>query len=254
MKNNILPLSHSSISHFQQCPGRFRFEKQYPEIRKDPTPELVTGRKIHSEIEDCIEGVVAPGTLIDPMTLWALEQLLEFCWEGRKPIPPQAEAAWALDSILQPCDFSSSAAMWRGVCDVLMIGERKIIVIDWKTGSSSNHKWNQTDFYRLALSHFFPGYEIESHLFYLKEKVRKSDSGRRKKPPTIEALKAEYLAVTTEITSKSLENEADWPYKPGFLCSWCDFDQGTCPKVGKGVSKSQKQMDFEQQIDTSTQE
>jgi hypothetical protein len=105
---------------------------------------------MHKAAEDYIgEGIDLPPTLeyLRP----ALDKLAAY------PGDKYCEYKMALTRNLEPCDFDSPDAWWRGIADLLIINDDMARIVDYKTGKSAKYAdTKQLELLSLATFKHFP--------------------------------------------------------------------------------------------------
>jgi hypothetical protein len=142
--------SYSSLSLFQQCPKKYYHLRVVKDIVEPSTEALSYGTKVHEAAENFIK----LGTPLPPEYSFmqpSLDSLNKLSGEKL------CEYRMGLTKNLEPCDFFSKDVWWRGVADLVVKGEDKAWLVDYKTGKSSRYAdTKQLEILSLAMFKHFP--------------------------------------------------------------------------------------------------
>ena len=153
--------SFSSIKNFQQCPKQYQHKYIFKEIPFEETESILYGNRFHKAAEDYIgKGIALPKEFERYQK--ALDALN--AWPGEK----HCELKFALDEDLEPCDFKSRTAWWRGIADLLIIDGERAFVVDYKTGSDKYADRGQLELMAMAVFKHFPEVtSVRAGLFFV---------------------------------------------------------------------------------------
>jgi hypothetical protein len=135
--------SYSKLKNFRSCPKR-HYEIDIAKTYKDDDSDaLVWGNQVHDAMaKRCGKGVKLP-EIMEHYNEWPTR--IDVLRAGGFNI--KVEQKLAMNDKFKPVGFFDNTAWFRGVVDVLGLGTRKALGIDWKTGGKIN-----PDFEQLGLS------------------------------------------------------------------------------------------------------
>ena len=124
--------SYSSISLFQQCPRKYYRMRIVKDIVEPPTPHLDYGTEVHKAAED----YVCADKPIDPKYAF-IKPHLDFL----KSLPglKLCEYEMGLTKEFKPVGFNDENVWFRGIADLLIIDGDAAMIVDYKTGKSSQY-------------------------------------------------------------------------------------------------------------------
>jgi CRISPR/Cas system-associated exonuclease Cas4 (RecB family) len=207
------PLSHSSLTDFEECPKRFAQVRLLKNYKIEDSQALIYGRECHSKLENFIntKKPVSKDLLYGKSIVEDLET---------KGYTLSAEIKIAINKNLNWVDYWNPKALFRGVIDLLATRENETIVIDWKTGKI-RPKDSQLKFYAMLLKR-----SIKGTLVWLMH--------NKKTPYEINDIDS----ITSNLQQRSFEmidyletnKPEDFIAKPNRYCKWCpvylDCDEG----------------------------
>lgn len=161
------------------------------------------------------EDYVGKNTPLPPAFLYlkeTLDQIIAY------PGKTYCEYKMALTKDLEPCDFDSPDAWWRGIADVLNIDKDKARILDYKTGKSAKYAdTKQLELLSLATFKYFPQVQVAKGalLFVVSKELVPS-----KFQPTDEPRWATWRKKTQELEESFAVGA--WNPRPNFTCKkWC---------------------------------
>lgn len=203
--------SYTSISTFHDVCPRQAHERFVLRIPVEDTPEMQTGKRVHSYIEQFIKGE-------DALPAW-LDHVEGVIMSMQKLGPVVAELKMAVDRDLQFAKFfDNERAYIRGSIDALMMNDENAIIVDWKTGKKRD-KELQLMLYALFLFAAVPDLQqITAMNFYTFEQngMGAPFTWRRSQVPT---MWREVVPLVQEIEEAA--QTGHWPERPSGLCGWC---------------------------------
>jgi hypothetical protein len=124
--------SYSSISLFQQCPRKYYRMRIVKDIVEPPTPHLDYGKEVHKAAEDYVCG----DKPIDPKYAYVKPHL-----DFLKSLPglKLCEYEMGLTKEFEPVGFKDENVWFRGIADLLIIDGDTAMIVDYKTGKSSQY-------------------------------------------------------------------------------------------------------------------
>lgn len=215
--------SYSSLGLFQQCPHKYYRIRIKQDIVEPPTEAIRYGLMMHKAAEDYIgAGVDLPPHL--EYLRATLDKLNEY------PGEKHCEYKMALNRRMEPCDFDSPDAWWRGIADLLIVDGERARIVDYKTGKSAKYAdTKQLELLSLATFKHFPQvkYTKCALLFVVSRELVRANYNSDETPkywrrwlPEIGLLERAFDAGT-------------WNPRPNFTCSkWCPVKD--CIHNGRG--------------------
>ena len=138
--------SYSSLKMYLTCPYKYYRTYITKDVPRPSGPALARGTKVHDELEQAVKQKKTPHNI------WMPDGLLEWVWSkgGRAEVP------LAINNKLEWVDFWDSSAVLRGKLDVVVLDNKRVFAIDWKTGQ---HRVDtlQARVYRFLLMRGQPG-------------------------------------------------------------------------------------------------
>lgn len=219
---NNFAWSFSRLKNFRSCPKKY-YHVDIAKEYKDDSEQLRWGDEIHKALHKRLE----KGTQL-PATMKNYEDWPVAVENGSEGLKVLVENKLAMNESFQPCGFFDADVWFRGVVDVLVLGDKEAVTIDWKTGKI------KPDYEQLALSAqlvfaHYPNidtvkavYVWFSHDKMTRETYRRDDmlSVWSNVMPMVREMAEAHRTLT-------------YPPKPSGLCiHWCPV--ASCPFHGKG--------------------
>jgi|GEM_PF-1750037 len=254
------PISYTMISSYNKCPWMFKAiyidNLDRYEVKTDA---LVIGQIVHTIIEEFINNwkvkpTASPQKLLDE----AIQKYLPTLKDGLKDEvigilnnldlgiiemlrgkDVESEKAVALDINLNPVDFFSPDAVWRGKFDFVWIdeflGARVVNILDFKTNREATADPLQLQFYAFLAHHYYklePVDMVNLYFWYLRQEGQKA----------IIHTTAKYSEHVDEFIAMpaKLFEQSEYPATPGEHCRYCSVAHH-CPLV-KDLAKSPEQV------------
>ncbi len=215
--------SYSALSMYKMCPKKYYHLKVAKDIVEPQTEALTFGNRVHKVAENHVKENVSLPKELDYLG-GMLSKLKEL--RGDK----LCEYRMGLTEDLEPCGFFGKNVWWRGIADLIVLGDDKAYLIDYKTGKSSKYAdVKQLEILSLAIFKHFPKIKkVKAGLLFVISK---------------EFIKANYKAEDQEESwSYWFENtnnlkdsfqSGTWNAKPNFTCrKYCAVL--SCPHNGRG--------------------
>lgn len=206
------PWSYSSLKHFEQCAKSYHAQRVLKTHKQDDTAEYLTwGNAVHKLLEDRINlKTTLPDYLqhLEP-TIAALEA------SGKMMI---AELEFAFTKDWQPTGYWSDDCWTRGKIDVVLIGAKDAIIMDWKTGKR-RPDFGQLEYYAIAL--YILGY-IDIRGYFAWIKTREFDSTYIDEN-ILRHVKELFTGKAARLERAFETNE--WPARTSALCAYCPVVQ-----------------------------
>ncbi len=213
------PYSYSRISTFG-CPRKSKY-KYIQGIKPQPQnlEPLLKGGAVHHILEKFPEKSthkLSPKYqyIVDEFVQTALGKRVLFRESSR-------EVDIGLNTSLEPCEYSSEDAMFRGSVDYLYIEDGIIHIVDYKTGKYREQRFQEYDQLMFYALWFFIKYpeadKIRISYVYVEHGLENSLCMERK------YLQNYKLKLIKSI--KQIEDEENFQKNITPLCDWCDYQE-----------------------------
>jgi RecB family exonuclease len=234
------PLSHSSISLYQECPQKYKF-KYVDKIPEKPRHFFSFGQSVHLALEffygvKVPEPPSLPDLLKNYKEIWVSagykdeSQELEYFEEGKR-ILTEFHGKHAKDYhvpffVEYAFNFEVDGVPVTGRIDrVDKLPDGKLSVLDYKTGKKLATGRLEIDaqltMYQLACEKML-GAEVGELVFYHLPTLKQHRAARRP-PALVEELTARIVTTAESITKEKFE-----PRPAEAVCRWCDY-KPICP-------------------------
>ena len=231
--NKPFAWSHSALGLYEQCPYKYYrikfLDKNHPEFIKDVFGKAAKdGIKDHDSLEAHIKNNKPL-----PKHLEKHKDLCDMIKAQTVDAVMAAEAEFALNQQLQPCDWFSRAGQeptWlRGKLDISIIKDDTCLILDWKTGKVKEDMDQLKIFALLAFAHYPQVQTVKAAYIWLKTREMTPDPVAVFKREEVAALWREQFARLTPLINSINTNQ--WPGNPGYLCqNYCIVsEKGQCP-------------------------
>ena len=211
------PLSYSKISTWCSCPRKFKYQyiDKVPTQERDRTP-LLKGSAIHSTLENYPE----PGThKLSEQYQDITDRFLNSDYKELFNYPNIRELKVAFDHNLNPQPYNNSA-LFRGYIDYMCFIDGEVHLIDWKTGSYKEQKYqdfNQLLFYAIFVFLKYSGVNtINIRYVYVEHLIENTLKLER-------MYLNNYIGEFRNLTEKMRLSEFE--KIPQKLCEYCDFEK-----------------------------
>lgn len=205
-----LAWSYSALNSFETCPKRHYLTKVAKTVREPDTEALRWGNSVHKALEDRVRhGTPLP----TGMTQWeSLIQRLE-----RTPGELMAERQLALNAAFKPVDWFAKDVWVRGIVDVGVVADDKVLALDYKTGKPKPDS-DQLALFAALLLHYHPQADkVVTGFVWLKDKTITQQTYTRDQ---LTELWNTFLPRVKRLENAKANNH--WPAKPSGLCrNWC---------------------------------
>jgi hypothetical protein len=212
MTTRIVSWSYSSLKQFEQCPRLYHETYVLKSIPYEETEQRKYGNQVHKAAENYVRHqtpIPEQFAFMQPI----IDTLLKF--PGRK----FAEQKLALDSKLEPCDWKSRDAWYRGVSDLTIIDDDNFSakVVDYKTGSAKYPDIDQIVLMELMTFAHNPHVKrVKGALLFVVKNVPVKHALDR------EDSDKQWWKFRERIAKLEAHVEKDsWNPKSGPLCGWC---------------------------------
>ena len=227
--SQVMPLSFSRLSTFEQCPAQFDYLYVSKRVQSTTNEAADYGDRVHKTLEAyglCKteeERAVMRATeaLEEKQTLdqWAPLVDMVLSKKGDKYFEHQM----AVNQQLQPVDWFAKDVWIRSIADVLVVNGDTAYCIDYKTGKVKENPTQLQLFAAMVMWQFPEVNTVKTSFVWLRFKeTTNSVYERRFLDPLWRALKPRFDAVQETIDLGVFKT------KPSGLCPWCPA-KGFCP-------------------------
>jgi len=213
--------SYSRLHDFEDCARRFHEEKVLKRWVQAKTEQLEWGERVHAAIAKALSTNCPLEAELAEYQPW-LDTLLQ------APGELLVECQWAIDKDYKLVPWFSPKAWLRCIADAAVLYEDVAVVVDWKTGKSSNVDILQLILTSLMVFCLYPEIKrVRSMFVWLGENARTKLKINRNEAP---AQWAELLPRIERFKQATIEG--NFPPTPGKFCrSWCPVK--SCEYHGK---------------------
>jgi predicted RecB family nuclease len=229
---NVLPLSFSRMSTFEQCGRRFEYQYVRDDIRlpNDQHDSAIYGSRVHEKLEKYCRVYQAPA-LFD--ALLALEEpgyfdeIKQWLPMVDRMLHRRGDKHFELETAVRrdrtACAFDAPDAWVRGILDVLIKDGTTAYVFDWKTGKIRESSLQLIMFAMLTFALYPQVNEVRTAYVWLHHNDVSTSIYHRSK------LEHLWNSVTPRLDRVVQAAELGvFTAAPGPLCKWCPAKQ-ICP-------------------------
>lgn len=203
--------SYSSIKMYQNCPKRFYHQRIAKHVTDQGGEATLYGERLHKMLEERLRDAVDLPPEAAPYAP-LVDAVLRSVGGGTLMV----EQELTINRKLKPTGWWDEDAWLRSKLDVLVIKDRKAVVLDWKTGKR-RPDFDQLELFALQVFvHHRQVQEVSSGFVWLKENAIDRNIYNRN---NVGELWSNLLNKVSRI-ERSLQ-EDDWPAKPSGLCKFC---------------------------------
>lgn len=221
-KNQAAPAKHTSwtvskLNGYNECPAKAKY-KNIDKLPEPSSPALARGTEIHGHAEQYITG--REKKLVEELSNPVIKKMLNALRKDYKLKKVRVEMELAFTKDWKVCHWLAKDVYVRFKIDcVHWKGEKKVHVIDWKTGrfKPSEEYQEQLHAYCVALLSSGLAEEATSALVF-------TDSGDIVKSDTTLTM-ADLPAAQQKWDKKALPMLSDSVHapRPGNACRWCPY-------------------------------
>lgn len=234
------PLSHSSISMYQECPQKYKF-KYVDKIPEKPRHYFSFGKSIHTALEFFYGVKALPAPTLEQVFAHYKDKWLS---EGYKDQAHEAQLFEEGKTMIAGfykkhiedyhIPFFVEYGFNLAVEGVPVVGfidrvdkrpDGKLVILDYKTGKKSEQSLNsaeaQLTMYQMACEELLGAPVAETVYYHLP--TLKEYRFERKGPDRVEALRGRIVSTAEGITKGQFD-----PKPAEKVCFWCDF-KPLCP-------------------------
>ena len=203
--------SYSSIKMYDNCPLRYYYQRVKKCVTDPGGEATLHGERIHKFLEERLKENKAL-----PQEAVHYEELVDSVVRSIGGGDLRVEQEYTLTSNLTPTGWWDEDAWLRSKLDVLVLHNRKAVVLDWKTGKR-RPDFDQLELFALQVfAHHKDVDEVSSGFVWLKAQAIDRNTYSRDNAGEVWS----NLLNKVSRIERSLHSE-DWPAKPSGLCKFC---------------------------------
>lgn len=211
--------SYSKLKNYESCPKRHFHVDIEKSAKEEESEALLYGNMLHKAIAERLSKKTELPKPFAQLERWA-EKILT--GEGNILVEQQL----AITQDLNPCEWFSRDAWYRGIADVIKINGPVALAIDWKTGKILEDGVQLALMAQCIFAHHPDIQVIRTEFVWLKEDATTRADFKREDMVT---LWNNTLPRVAQLEKASVT--LTYPAKPGHLCrKWCPVKQ--CPHHG----------------------
>jgi hypothetical protein len=230
----------SRLRDLKLCPGMFvsKYETKPKLWVEVPSPQMERGSKVHKTLEDSIKYDLALEKDLASVDMF-VTMLVRWKNEGTVVLP---EMKFGLRRNFTRCDFFNDPDLRARIgLDVYVKDDRKLLVIDWKTGRYKPEHRQDARFYGAAAWVSTPNAESCTVIYpYIDEPASTFEEVITKPEAIMTAAWGEFDRADEYLDSpgkSGIVRRIDPPLNPGNHCGWCGNME--CPN-----NKNEKARDY----------
>lgn len=221
--SQIMPLSFSRLSTFENCPAQFDYVYVSKRVKDQPNEASEYGDRVHKVLEAKGKGELDESKLSEEgkRTLAQWGDLVDMVTS--KPGDKYFEHQMAVNGDLQPVDWFAKDVWIRSIADVLVVNGTTAYCLDYKTGKVKENPTQLQLFAAMVFWHFPEVYTVKTSFLWLKfNETTSARYERRFLSGLWAALRPRFDKVQETI------DLGVFPSKPSGLCPWCPAKE-ICP-------------------------
>lgn len=214
--------SYSYLTAYETCPRRFALTRIYKTVTEPQTEATISGNEVHKAIELHIKN----------------EQHLPDKYKRyvpivdtvkRSPGVKHAEYRFGLTKQLRPTGFFAKDVWVRGVFDVMVVQPKKLVLLDWKTGTPRSDIDQLDLFAGVGFSLFQHVESVKAAYVWLAHgRVDPTEYSRDNVADLWKGFRARVERLESAVADEQ------FPPKPSGLCkSWCPVNKRQCEFSGR---------------------
>jgi len=217
-----MPWSYSSLTAYETCPRRFLLTRVSKVVTEGDTEATLWGKTVHTALEHRIRDGTPMSDLLrkyEPIAARIAGMSGEV----------MTETQVSLNAGLQPTTWFGKDVWVRGIVDLTVKRDHKVMLLDWKTGKRKTDSDQLKLFAGMAFAVHPEVEEATTGFVWLKENKTDKEVFTRKDIPVI----WQHFIPRVRRMEASHENN-HWPAKPSGLCrNWCPVGRSNCEFCGK---------------------
>jgi hypothetical protein len=216
------PWSYTALTAFENCPQRYFQTRVVKAFHDEQNEASLWGNRVHTALEDCVKTGKPLG---EGMEQWqSLADKFRSRFEAGANV--LVEKKLAINKFYVPVAWTAGDAWCRGIVDIAVWKEERIVAADWKTGKRKFDSDQMKLFAGLLFCHYPDVKTVKSSFVWLKEGATDSEE--------FEEEKKEEIWNTFIPRVRKMEEAYEsgkWPARPSGLCrGWCPVK--ICPHWG----------------------
>lgn len=211
------PWSYSALTNFENCGWRYRLCRVTKEVPDPPGEMAVYGTRGHLALEERVrDGKELPDEFVkfEPM----IQKIL-----SKPHTSVHCERQYALSADFRQVDWWSDEAWVRGVIDLELRNEDKVVLADYKFGKRKPDSDQLKLFAAFVMQTSEEITKCSTGFLWLKERRIDKESFTRDDLPSIWQ---EFLPRVQRM--KHAFDKDKFVKNPSGLCGWCPLSKGQC--------------------------
>lgn len=214
--------SFTSIAAFETCPRQYKLMRVDKVVKEQPSEAMMWGNTVHKALEERVRDGKAL-----PKTLAGYEPLAAKIAGSKGEV--LVEQKLTLNEKFRPTSWFAKDAWCRGVLDVSIVGKRKAVVLDYKTGKRKDDLDQLKLFAGIVFAHYPEIEEVDTGFIWLKDNVVDKELFTREQ---VGEIWGAFLPKVARLNSAF--ETGRWPARPSGLCrAWCAVGKSNCEFCGK---------------------
>lgn len=214
--SDVMPLSFSRLSTFEQCPAQFDYLYVSKRVKNSSNDASEYGNRVHEVLEQKGKGELDEAALSvegkQTLEKWGGVVDKIMARNGDKLF----EYQMAVNADLQPVEWFSSDVWVRSIADVLVVDGDTAYCLDYKTGKVKENPTQLQLFAAMVFWHFPEVTKVKTSFLWLKfNEVTNATYERRFLDSLWRALSPRFHKVQEVI------DLGVFKAKPSGLCPWC---------------------------------
>lgn len=214
-----LAWTYSSLTQYETCPRRYYFTRVTKQIKEPPTEATLWGSRVHEQLEQALntgnplpKDVAHLQGVIDVVASKPGEKLVEFKMSVTQAFEPSPwDAAWC-----------------RGIVDYGVVGEKKAVLLDWKTGKRRPGSEQLALYAAMAFAYYPHIGQVQTGFVWVKENKLDKEKFTRSQASDIWQ---SFLPRVNRLEGAYSQDR--WPPKPSGLCKrYCPVGKKLCEFCG----------------------
>lgn len=229
--SNVMPLSFSRLSTFEQCPAQFDYLYVSKRVQSTTNEAADYGDRVHKVLEKYGRALVGNPADVAEVVLDDTDEAKSTLkqWGGvvekltSRSGDKYFEHQMAVNRQLQPVDWFAKDVWIRSIADVLIVDGDTAYCLDYKTGKVKDNPTQLQLFAAMVMWHFPQVNTVKTSFVWLKfNEVTNAKYERRFLDALWRALEPRFDKVQETIDLGVFDT------KPSGLCPWCPA-KGFCP-------------------------
>jgi hypothetical protein len=210
--------SHTVLNSFETCARRHYLTKVSKEVADPPSENMAEGRRVHTALQLRLEN----RSPLPPDLAWTEKMCVLLTRQQGEII---VEKKLAISASFQPSKWSRDPSTWcRCIIDIGVIGARKAVVADWKTGRRKPDNDQLELFAGVTFAHYPHLEEVTTAFLWLQDKKIDVELFTRGQ---VGAIWSKFLPRVKKLELAHQENV--WRPTPSGLCGeWCPVTRKHC--------------------------